>query len=97
MCSQQTICLKGISVSNDDRQNFQSIFHFQIRFETIRNKYMYRYDNRAILPICFTFPIRLSSDLPLYHTSDNEIVEIFQEDIYVEVYYAFGCSYAILH
>ena len=45
----------------------------------------------------FTFPIRLSSDLPLYHTSDNEIVEIFQEDIYVEVYYAFGYLYAILH
>ena len=79
MCSQQTICLKGISVSNDDRQNFQSIFHFQIRFVTIRNKYMYRYDNRAtILHICFTFPIRILSDLPLYHTSGNEIVETFQ-------------------
>ena len=50
---------------------------------------MYRYDNRA------TFPIRLSSDI--YHTSANEIVEIFQEDIYVEVYYAFGYLYAILH
>ena len=80
MCSQQTICLKGISVSNDDRQNFQSIFHFQIRFVTIRNKYMYRYCVYlpSILPICFTFPIRLSSDLPLYHTSGNEIVETFQ-------------------
>ena len=45
----------------------------------------------------FTFPIRLPSDLPLCHTSDNETVEIFQEDIYVEVYYAFGYFYALLH
>ena len=31
-----------------------------------------------ILHICFTFPIMILSDLPLYHTSGNEIVETFQ-------------------